>query len=371
MSLKYLQTNKISHYPSNASDITPSSGITSDNFNSFNFSKNFFTDTDNKYTDAITITNGRLTTTLSSACADANCKNCSDVECYTCKNGYYLEEGICKNTTGSSLYFLSPGFLTADKTISDIDLAAVTVTTNYTLSFFIKFFSKTVSADKVDILRIGALKLRLNFSGSNVNLELYHTLNTGSVDCVIANAGDFLPRFGKWTHISLAFYYDSAKLTYYPANLNFQVNFIAIATEFSCYNKTGLIATSLVITIPKESVALYASILVWDKYYVGVWGYQGKASPPAATGSFLVNACITVTDKTTNCYRDYTPFLVTSNYCANPAFYPGATCLAVQDKCPYGYFVNSATTDYCSCENKENKTWIVRKSDKTQYCMSI
>lgn len=373
MTLGYLDS-KISQYNTVANSITVSTGETGDSFRSINFSGTFFTETADNFTTsfAVEADKGNLTKT-DATCTDTNCSSCSDVECYTCKDTYYLVAGICKNETGNQEYFLSPGYTTAGGAESDIQLAAVTIANKtFTLSFFMKFFSKNSSGNSIDVLRIGTnLKIRLvyNTVDTTVKLQLYSDKTS---ECTIAEVANFLPRFGLWTNISLAFYYDSTKLTYYPANLNFQVDFTPLVTDYSCYNKDQGGIASLVIEFPKESIALYANVLVWDKYFTGVWGYQSMATAPTGmspTSTSLLTSKITQTGKTVNHYRDFNNILVTSKYCTpDAAFYNGTSCLAKQSKCPYGYFTDSATSIYCSCENKEEKTWIVNKTDTRHYC---
>jgi hypothetical protein len=370
MTLKYL-AGSLKEYSSSPKDISVASQ-TGSNFRTMNFSKSFFTETNDQFSDTITISAlGNLSYTKAN-CADTNCTSCSDIECYTCKGGYYLENGGCLNTTGSQIYFLSPGFNDSDNTPAVVPLPSFTFTTNYTISFFIKYFSKRTSSNTVDIIRIGdSLKIRLNYNTSNgtVALELYS--DKDATFCLIANAGNFLPRFGQWTHISLAYYYDFAKLNYYPANLNFQVNFNPIATIFSCYNMAMSSNTNLNISFPSEPIALYASVLIWNKYITGVWGIQTwKNNQKTPSNSYLVSSCLNSTGLTIKCYRDYTAMLKTDDYCDSASFYPGSSCLAAQAKCPFGFFVNDATTDYCSCENKETNTWIVNKTDTRHYCIS-
>ena len=372
MTLKYL-ADKVKEYSNNSKDITVSSGEANDSFRSINFSGSFFQETAENFSTSITINAdlGNLDYTKSS-CADVNCTSCNDVECYLCKADYYLEDGICKNTTGNQPYFLSPGYTTADGIQSDITLANVAVTTNFTISLFMKFFARNSSSNSIDVLRFGTnIKLRLVYdsSATTAKLQLYSDLGS---DCIIGDFGDFFSRFGEWTHISLAFYYDSAKLTYYPANLNFQVNFTPVKTVYSCYNKVLGVTPNISIVFPKESIALYASILIWDKYFTGVWGYQSYASnSKTPKDSKIVSSCPTETGKTINCYRDYTGYLKTADYCTtDPRFYTGSTCLTAQSKCPYGYFENNSSTDYCSCENKEPLTWVINKDDTRHYCKS-
>lgn len=372
MTLKYL-ASKILDYNSSSKDVLVSSGENGTYFRSINFSKTFFTETPDKFSTSVTLDAdlGNLTY-AKAACSDANCSACSDIECYTCKTGYYLEAGICKNTTGSQLYFLSPGYsgTLPNLTKADITLTGVTITKMFSLSFFMKFFSRSVSSTNIDVFRITPkLKLRLKFGSSQAKLQLYSDVS--GVKCVIGEYTNYISRFGVWTHIAISFYYEYTKLNYYPANMNFQVNFTPVAAIPSCYNKQLDLGVSLTYVFPKESIALYASVLTWDKYFTGIWGYQAhKDDAKQPTTSKLVDACITEATKTINCYRDYTSFLLKTAYCTDPTFYDGSTCITKQATCPYGYFTNSSSSKYCSCQNLEKKTWIVSKNDNMHYCKS-
>lgn len=373
MTLKYL-AGKVKEYNQVSKDITVSTGITGDGFRAINYSASFFKESPSKHTKSFTIDNtkGNLKFT-EAACTDPNCLSCNEVECYTCKNTHYLTNGDCKDTKGNALYFLSPAFDKVSKNPADAKMADVSITSKFTLSFFMKYMARVDNANNnVDVLRIGTnLKLRLSYNDSNstAKLQLYSDKDS---HCTIGDYGNYLPRFGKWTHISVAYFYDATKLAYFPANLNFQVDFVPVKTTYNCYNKILGITPKINITFPKEVIALYGRVSLWDTYFTGVWGYESfKTNSKAAIKEFIAGSCPTTANENLNCYRDYTKLTVKDDYCTtNPAMFNGTTCLAKQTKCPYGYFTDSATSDYCSCLNTEKDTWIVNKTDTRHYCKS-
>lgn len=369
MHLKYLDDNKIKDQSisSVVINITPTSS--DDYHQSLNFSANFDKTSAGKYISTITTDDNLGNITITETTCPANCSNCNSLECLSCSSGYYLEDGTCKNTTGAAYYFLSPAYDSTTKLPADLSLASqATITTKVTVSFFIKFYANSsTSASSIDVFRYSAnLKLRLVYSGSTANLQLYS--NTGT----IADYGNFVSKFGKWTHISLAYYYDSAKIAYFPAMLNFQVNFEPVATDYQYYSG-NLGITPLSLVIPKEPVALYAKIWVWDLYYTGSWAFMSYATNPAPLVKFLdaeASAnCLTVAGLTVNCYMDYDPILYSTNYCANRSHYNGSICVAAQATCPYGFYTPSSSSVYCSCDNKVKDMW-VNKSDTKHYCTS-
>jgi len=365
MQLKYLADNTIKDYSDNTVSITISS--TSGDFHQYlNFSGNFDRTLAGNYITTITDdTLGNLTV-LNEACP-TNCSNCNSLECLSCNVGYYLEDGTCKNTTGAAYYFLSPAYDSTTSSPADLSLPSQVITTKVTVSFFIKHYANSSSNTSIDIFRYSLnLKLRLVYSGSAANLQLYS--NTGT----IADFGNFVSRFGKWTHISLAYYYDSAKIAYFPPMLNFQVNFQAVATN-SLFFSGDLGIQPLNMVIPKEPVALYGKIWVWDLYYTGSWAFMSYATNPSPLvklidGQSTVN-CLTVAGLNVNCYMDYDTLLNSANYCANLSHYDGSTCIAVQATCPYGFYTSSSNSIYCSCDNKVKDMWINR-SDSRHYCTS-
>lgn len=365
MNLKYLSDNMIKDYSDNSISITISS--TSNDFHQYlNFSGNFDQTTAGNYISTITDdTLGNISVT-NLACP-ANCSNCNSLDCLSCNAGYYLEDGICKNTTGAAYYFLSPAYDSTSKLPADLPLASQAITTKATISFFIKFYANSSTNNSIDIFRYSTnLKIRLVYSGTTVNLQLYS--NTGT----IAEYANFQNRFGKWTHISLAYYYDSAKISYFPAMLNFQVNFQGVNTD-SQYYSADLGIQPLNMVIPKEPVALYGKIWIWDLYYTGSWAFKSYASNPAPLAKLIDEqssaTCLTATGLDVNCYMDFDSILYSANYCANRSHFDGSTCIAVQNTCPYGFYTPSATSIYCSCDNKVKDMWI-NKSDTKHFCTS-
>jgi len=368
MYLKYLGDNLIKDYSDNTVYITITPISTDDYHQSLNFSANFDKTTAGSYISTITPDDTLGNITVSQTTCPTNCSNCNSLECVSCSAGYYLEDGTCKNTTGAAYYFLSPALDSTTKAPTDIPLASQSaITTKVTVSFFIKYYANSSVNSSIDIFRYSTnLKLRLVYSGTTATLQLYSSTGT------IADYGDFSARFGKWTHISLANYYDSAKIAYFPAMLNFQVNFEAVATVYQNYN-VNLLISPLNMVIPKEPVALYAKIWVWNLYYTGSWAFMSYASNPAPIVKILEAqasaTCLTSTGLTVNCYMDYDPLLYSNNYCSNRSFYDGSSCVASQATCPYGFYTPSPTSIYCSCDNTVKDMW-VNQSDTKHYCTS-
>jgi len=366
MYFSYLSDNSIKdyNYINNSINIsiTPYTG---DLNQYFNFSGNFDQTSAGQYISSITDDFFGNISVTQSACSN-NCSNCNSLECLACSTGYYLEDGICKNTTGSAYYFLSPAYDSSSNAPVDLPLSSQSaITTKVTVSFFIKFYANSSNLSTIDIFRYSSkLILKMVYTSSDAKLQLY------SDSGMIADAGSFISRFGLWTHISLAYYYDSAKIAYFPAMLNFQVNFSGIATDYQYY-KGDLGISPLNLVIPKEPIALYANIWVWNLYYTGSWAFMSYASNPAPLIKFIDTqnsaTCLTIAGYKINCYMDYNSLLISTNYCANPSFYNGTSCLTAQTSCPYGFYNSSSTS--CSCDNKVKDMWI-NQSDTKHYCTS-
>ena len=364
MVLKYLGDGTVRDYITATDTTITSTGITLDIYQKLNFSVNFDKTSDSKYISAITEDLGNITITESTC--PTNCKTCNSLECTSCNDGFILITGACTDPTGSYYYFLSPALDSTTKAEKDLTFTAITLTTKVTISFFIKFYANRLSTT-IDIFRYtSGLKIRLDFSNPTVNLELY------SAAGVIGTYSNFLSRFGKWTHISLAYYYDAAKAAYFPSMLNFQVNFEGITTTASKYSALSI--TSLVMEIPKESIALYAKIYVWDFYYTGSWAYQSFTpyvlAPVKKIDLETTSTCLTQTGYDLYCFKDNSPYLIDTNYCTTDrAHYNGSTCLTKIAACPYGFYTADASSIYCSCDNKVDDMWI-NVSDTRHYCKS-
>lgn len=366
MTLKYINTNLLKDYNTSSKDITITS-TSGDYHNYLNFSINFDKTTAANYINAVNYdaTLGNISVTQTGC--PANCATCNSLECTSCNANYFLKNGDCINTTGSAYYFLSPAYITATGAAADLPLASQALTTKMTVSFFIKYYANSSALSTIDIFRFGTdLKLKLVYGASTANLVLYSSLGD------ICDYGDFSARFGLWTHISVAYYYDSAKNNYFPSMLNFQVNFTPQTTTTANYNALNI--SPMVMVIPKEPIALYAKIYVWNLYYTGSWAFMsftGNSDTPMATflDAEATSSCLTVATYTTNCYKDFDNFLYSTNYCANASHYNGTTCLATQTTCPYGYYTPAANSIFCSCRNVVDDMWISQNSTQ-HYCKS-
>jgi len=364
LNLGYLSDNKIKDHSKTGKyiDISSTSG---DLHQYLNFSVNFDKTTVGKYISAITDDTLGNITVAETACG-SDCAECNSLECLACNNSFYLEDGICKNTTGFGYYVLTPAYDSGSSLPADIPLPQQAITTKVTVSFFIKYYANSSSSTTIDLFRYSTnLILKLVYSGTQASLTL--NSNTG----VISTVSNFESNFGKWVHISIAYYYDPPKVAYFPAMLNLQVNYQAITTVYTHYSG-NLGINPLNMIIPKEPIALYAKIWVWDVYYNGSWAFMSSSATnadyPIPIQKFIDNqttaSCLSSTGLTINCYADYNSLLVDANYCASLSFYNGTTCLAVQATCPYGFYTTSTSPYYCSCNNKVKDMWVDTNSTK-------
>lgn len=336
-------------------------------FQPWNYSKDFDHIVKNNLTNQMitsyTASNDLYTPDLSPC--PTNCDYCNTNECLFCTSGYYLNAGVCQTLTINNYYFLSPAFVkTVPATLetpADITFNPVaSITTSFTVSFFVKVLGWNTTNASYDIFKYGN-GLALRYVIGTGNLEIY-AIGSGTTLGTFAN---FKPLFGSWINISMSYFYDGTVVAYYPSMLNLQVNFTpVIVTQGSTIDNLNI--NNMVIS--KDSIALYANIWVWNKYMTGNWAFESMTTPSIAPQAKFIDApltntgCINNSDLVTaidyTCVLEYNNLLDKTNYCATPSFVDNtATCLAVNASCPYGYYTTSPT-DSCSCEMAVTDMWV-------------
>lgn len=322
-----------------------------------------------------------LLTPATSACpvGQGNCDYCNANECNKCTNDNYLENGLCSTPTATTYYFLSPAYSSG----STVDTRFNPITTSNTVlsvSFFVKVLGWNTTSTNYDLFKFGpGLKLTYDITADTLNL-IVPTSNT-----VLSTYSQFRSLFNSWVNISLSYYYDSTINTYFPAMMNFQVNFKAqTVANYAAIDNLNVNSFE----IPKESISIYAKMWVYDKYITGIWGIESDKSTSVTPILKLIDnqltkaTCldstklISVVDFT--CVLEYNKVLDDSSYCTNPAFIDSTgTCNDINAECPHGYYFISPL-NYCSCEinsvdmmlNKNNDENICTKLDYYDYSRS-
>lgn len=388
--LYYLRDQKINDPEYSANDIVSADtilGFSDFNFQPWNYSVDFDKAPAGKYlvnTD-FTDSNNMITipSPIPTVCADTNCDYCNANECFRCKATYYLDPtaGTCSLPI-QSYWLLSPAYVKDSITTTDITFNTVSGATNniYTVSFFVKVLGWNVASNATtyDLFRYSA-KLALRYDFVNDKIELYNT--TGNV---IATYNSFKTLMNTWINISMSYYYDNSNNAYFPAMINFQVNFTPVTVSLGT-NIENLGVDVLV--IPKESIAIYAKVWVWDKYFTGAWGIMYKdASSPYTTIKKYIDATIpnTITDcldsandlTITNidyvCVLEYVNVLDSQYLCSTATAAMennSGTCLAQNTQCSHGFY-SLSTTDYCSCIMNVSDMF-VNKHDNKNYCQKL
>lgn len=345
-------------------DVTASglpSSFSSILFKPWNYSENFDQVTSGNYISSIS-----GTTPTYSTCP-THCNYCNTNECIQCASGYLLISGVCNAQTETIYYFLSPAYTIGTTTQVDLNFNALSsITTSVTISFFTKLLGWNVGTGVTtfDIFRYG-IGINLQYDISSGDLNLYNSSNS----VVYGTYSDFQSLIGSWVHISLAYYYDSTINAYFPSMLNFQVNFTPVAISG---NYQSLSLSSVIITIPKESIAVYAKLWAWNSYLVGSWADMSNANRSYSPIIQLINSgsstsnCISssnlVTALTTNCVLDYSSILNESTYCSSAAYVNSSGCQTASSSCPYGYYSIYSNTDLCGCNMSASDAWISNNS---------
>lgn len=346
-----------------------------------------------------------------------NCDKCTNLAantiCNRCTEGYFLLDGVCFDPTYLKYFLLSPGFENnTDKTVTrDIVLNTVSeVTDSITVSFFVSLLGWNTKSTYYDIFRYGP-DLALRFDYKSDKLTLYSPKTTSRLTEVVYGEFNYLYQyFDSWIHISLAYFYDNTK-PYFPAMMNFQVELQAIqlSGDFSNLHVNNIV-------IPKENIAIFARIWIWNHYLVGSYGFYGNSqrnpkpvkrftdwdgelisntfkSIWSANATAKTRCLIRDTDFSDNnliyaCVNDYSQKLMdfmSDRYCFMKYSYRRSTgkydyypardynyiyyligfddSYLINQHCPYGLH-SSESGYYCSCDKMSNDTLIFSNGDK-------
>lgn len=360
------------------------------NFKPWNYASKFdytaVNSNTNKYISSLATTNNLPDPSSGlSDCTKSNCNICNNVECIQCVSNYVLYGGEC-TIQAVKWYFISPAYdatnNSAPKDPADLVYKNSLTTSSYktSVSVFVKLLGWNTASTSYDILRIGDLKFKYDISSKD--LTLYAGATT------FATYPNFLSLFGTWVNISLGYHSETNALdrVYFPTMLNLQINFIPFKINFVA-QMDGLTVNQ--ITIPKESIGVYAKLSVWNDYLTGIWGIQSTTAtltPPIPTAFVDMEAntstCITALNiltpatVTINCVQDYVEALDTTKYNTSPAFLSiDGVKSPVKASCPLGYY-NPDQTNACSCSSKTidmilNKNSYTGTSGDLNYCQKL
>ena len=210
-----------------------------------------------------------------------------------------------------------------------------------TIAFYIKIIGFTTASTSPDILNYGSnLKLTYVSDITKYNSVSYDKYGLSLINNVsgspeaIVNDRTFRDRIGRWVFISLAYYYDFAKITSFPPMLNFMINEITLQVSSSAA-LAGYDIKNFV--LPKTTFCLIANLTVFSKYLIGAYGLINNNTDFAAVSSsiykqyFIPGSSISNCVITSNIQSFWAETVIcTPNY--NNYFFPAPVALSQQFK---------------------------------------
>jgi hypothetical protein len=307
-----------------------------------------------------------------SLCPQSFCAACNFLGCFMCQPGFVLYDGNCTfYPLVNPLYFPIGSRNKSTGTNQNIVFSAVPqITKTWTISFWIRPLFFYQASTKQTMLTFGSCNVWLSYGALNSSFPINFTC--GSTNWQIALAESTL---GSWIHISVSYSNPGTSSTDYPILYHMANNF---STQVSSVAIPVVTMSNPQLTINSTTgFAMFANILIWDKFIVGPFPYQITTNfnglPPLKkylmgvgpkTGCVETGELIDPNLKIW-CAIDYDIRRDPGKLCSPPPSHQDMTkaCYAPIEACPYGFFDPSGE---CSCLTSGSNTDMYYKSDYSQ-----
>lgn len=298
--------------------------------------------------------------------------HCVDV----CPSSYQADVyGICSVYLNPVLFFIkTPAISSIDAQPKDIIIStsqSADLSKGISISMFVKQSSWTTINDSYYLFQYGT-NLVLKYVISTKNLQLFNPKSNE----VLSEYNNFISFKDTWVQILLSYYYDNTSNT---ANLDWKINSLKQTINLG----VNIINLSIndVILIPKESIAIYAKIWIWDVE----WLYNPSTTNmntifKYGNGTPKNSTCIESTNTLPSemkCSLEYiTDFDENVYTCSIQNFFSTImyNCSPNDSTCLTNLYLTQ-TTNICSCYNNkmtlnDNKFWIVDDIG-SDYCVKL
>jgi hypothetical protein len=332
-----------------------------------------------------------LNSSYTATTCNGKCTSCYDnlaTTCTTCTAASaYLSYNSCKAYPDAFVNYYA--YASPNIANADLVLTNATASKKFTISFYVKLLGFQTITSGVSNVFIYGTTLRIQYDHTLDQLQF--VIFNVNPNLTLATVNTFSTYFGRYCHIGVAYQYDSAKSAYHPPFIHISVDNVSLTIS----NNTSANLSPLsfaTLTIPNTVFGLFARLRLYDKFLIGVYGYDTNivywtTSPTVVPSKKFIDntssTCIAAADlasaiTSTNivCHNDQDSYFdenayVNGNYVAagptaallysvnasNVA--STANCSTSSPKC----YETCYTTSACSCRSDSTAYWLFQNTN--------